>query len=77
MNASPFVLIPFLAGLLFGPTLIADFGDLEVLIPFLAGLLFGLRARLEWRHWLRLNPLFGGSAFRTGCDRHPRIGAWS
>ena len=36
-----------------------------VLIPFLAGLLFGLNGTpTNWR-MIRLNPLFGGSAFRT------------
>ena len=39
--------------------------EVEVLIPFLAGLLFGRRH--AWREGigLCLNPLFGGSAFRT------------
>ena len=39
-----------------------------VLIPFLAGLLFGRRARLNHNKLQRLNPLFGGSAFRTFLD---------
>ncbi len=36
-----------------------------VLIPFLAGLLFGRKAEVKGRGEIRLNPLFGGSAFRT------------
>ncbi len=36
-----------------------------VLIPFLAGLLFGPHAVVIGRRIIRLNPLFGGSAFRT------------
>ena len=59
------VLIPFLAGLLFGRAALTRRRALRVLIPFLAGLLFGP----EWEEIAiakkRLNPLFGGSAFRT------------
>ncbi len=36
-----------------------------VLIPFLAGLLFGPDGRGWYRGIKCLNPLFGGSAFRT------------
>ena len=36
-----------------------------VLIPFLAGLLFGLNELETIGYACGLNPLFGGSAFRT------------
>ena len=62
------VLIPFLAGLLFGPASAATASDSDVLIPFLAGLLFGPASPPCRTRRTRLNPLFGGSAFRT-ADR--------
>ncbi len=62
---SSFVLIPFLAGLLFGLDGRKLLLVLRVLIPFLAGLLFGQTTRMESNGNESLNPLFGGSAFRT------------
>ncbi len=41
----------------------------DVLIPFLAGLLFGRGRNRPRPPRLGLNPLFGGSAFRTQHDR--------
>ena len=61
----PMVLIPFLAGLLFGRYHDRSSPCSPVLIPFLAGLLFGLNLLPDRRIKTCLNPLFGGSAFRT------------
>ncbi len=48
-----------------------------VLIPFLAGLLFGLARAIGVSPRAGLNPLFGGSAFRTrlhrGAGRRGRV----
>ncbi len=60
-----YVLIPFLAGLLFGPIRKKPWTFISVLIPFLAGLLFGRSMSWARRRVWGLNPLFGGSAFRT------------
>ena len=59
------VLIPFLAGLLFGRYVHVQSATRPVLIPFLAGLLFGPLENEEDAKMKCLNPLFGGSAFRT------------
>ncbi len=65
------VLIPFLAGLLFGRVGPGVSGPAPVLIPFLAGLLFGPGGFSGPRRQVGLNPLFGGSAFRTMPSRRP------
>ena len=59
------VLIPFLAGLLFGHDGFHSRIFLRVLIPFLAGLLFGPKRDGGHGADSSLNPLFGGSASRT------------
>ena len=68
------VLIPFLAGLLFGRLTVGDPASMRVLIPFLAGLLFGQDRLWQRPASPRLNPLFGGSAFRTEERIAQRLG---
>ena len=59
------VLIPFLAGLLFGRRCPRDFNAFRGLNPLFGGSAFRTMELLVGGALSRLNPLFGGSAFRT------------
>ena len=63
LRCPAWVLIPFLAGLLFGPRGCLPWRSRWVLIPFLAGLLFG-QPRKEARHGIPvLIPFLAGLLF--------------
>ena len=68
MSIKKEVLIPFLAGLLFGPNP-GDLEDLRGLNPLFGGSAFRTICILVFVLIDSLNPLFGGSAFRTACGR--------
>ena len=62
------VLIPFLAGLLFGLGLPGGKVDAGGLNPLFGGSAFRTKSAGNDIYEESLNPLFGGSAFRTGAQ---------